>query len=183
MHPLIALTTHHLANLSLAVAVVALFFSGVSCLIAIRTDRRDRARHDRERRAELEVVAARFDDWGGKVRTYTVRVRNVGASVGRKVKAVIVDGEDPKPIGLMSHEFLHSDLTIPPGETVELEVEIGMGLLSKLLRFRLAWSDDVGDREADGPMCPRQFHPNSEFGPLISWTGTRQSSSPKRRVE
>jgi hypothetical protein len=173
---IVALSDHHIAIVSIVFAAVALAASVASVLVAFhysrRGEQREHERHDRERRADLEIVDASFEDLENKIRFFTVRVRNVGAASARRVSIVIVDGADPEPIRYLAHKFFASEITITAGETVFLELDAGLGLLSSW-RFVLSWSDEAGDHRADGPMCPRSFHPRSGFGPLVPWEPTR----------
>lgn len=170
---LLALSDHTIALFSLAVASIALAVSiaavAIAAYFAGRGEARERERHLRERSAELEIVEASFSDHEDKVRTYIVDVRNFGAASARRVNAVIVDGANLEPIGLLAYRYYAAAITIAPGEVLRLPVEVGLGLWSRSLRFRLFWSDDAGDHEVDGPMCPRDAGQRGDFGPLVAW--------------
>jgi hypothetical protein len=124
--------------------------------LAESVDQRERERHDRERSAELEIVAAGFLTSGRHGnRKYGARVRNIGAAVARRARVWIVDGHDEEPLGLLAHRSYAADLTIKPDDDLEVELDLGAAQVTDRLRFCVSWTDATGDYVADGPMCPR----------------------------
>jgi hypothetical protein len=161
--------TYVASAIGVAVAAGSLLFavhadqrSRRSLALAEANDRRDRARHQRERSADLEIVGADYRALPpDRNRRYNARIRNIGAAPARHVRVWIVDGGDSKPIRLFAHRFYNADLTIPPDEMLTVELDVGAALLRNSLRFCLAWTDDAGEWLADGPMCPGPPHPMS----------------------
>ena len=138
--------------------------------LAKNADERDRDRHEREMRADLEIVAAMYAALPPhRNRRYRAHLRNLGAAAARRVRVWIVDGENETPIGLLASSHYPADLTIEPGGDATVDLELGASLVSNLLRFQLSWTDGTGDWLADGPMCPK----STEMSKLVRWSAAK----------